>query len=475
MTDLDERLALLSPAVSELLREAIRLSSDDDAQYHEVDQAWSAALRSVGFIRSSNLRDPLRPIQLASELGPEQRAFVEVLALMPGLPLLGSWPIYVASWLRRRWLGLEPGGALFEEIDVEVDGQTLRWPFLHALRRMLQKGEEGEAVARAMVSGLPIDSRIEVLVELAMARDDVAFSGLYELVEQAALEVGDEAGETAKRMADWLLALYEDPAATRDRAAGQSPPELVAMLVFAAMVGARVPIEPRYDALLRLSSGDSAELSRKCVAAVPQERREAALVAAMGHLMFPRNRVRMGLILLPDFAYPGLLQIVLDSLDRVDDPNAELKKLEKISNEHPSLAPLVAARRGAMPEVPELWVDEIIEPVTLEALDDVRRRQLEIAGRLYGGQELSAEEILANDDEEDERIHRDFLEYRKVVDAQGKPAYDVWLYMVDSGTIFEAGTEKVVGEVIQCGLETDDPVVRLALPPVLSSKPNTRR
>ncbi|MCA9715743.1 MAG: hypothetical protein KC468_13780, partial [Myxococcales bacterium] len=120
---------------------------------------------------------------------------------------------------------------------------------------------------------------------------------------------------------------------------------------------------------------------------------------------------------------------------------------------------------------PELSVGAVLDPVTLDALDDVRRRQLEIASRLYSGNAESAETILGRGEEDDgdERIHPRFVELRTIVDQDGVPRYDAWLYMVDSGTIFEAGTETVIAEVIQFGLEIDDAVLERALDPLLGS------
>ncbi|MEZ4428211.1 MAG: hypothetical protein R3A51_11050 [Nannocystaceae bacterium] len=125
----------------------------------------------------------------------------------------------------------------------------------------------------------------------------------------------------------------------------------------------------------------------------------------------------------------------------------------------------------ADPVAPSLAIGAILEPVTLDALDATRRRQLEISHRLYGGKERPAADILIDDGEErDEEISPQFLELRTIVDADGAPVYDAWLYMVDSGTIFKTGTEEVIAEVIQFGLETDDPALEAALDPLLGER-----
>lgn len=120
---------------------------------------------------------------------------------------------------------------------------------------------------------------------------------------------------------------------------------------------------------------------------------------------------------------------------------------------------------------PGLRVASVLQPVVLDALDDVRRRQLEIANKRYTGREEVVELILSSDreeeDDEGESIHPGFLELRTIVGADDAPKYDAWLYMVDSGTIFEAGTETVVAEVIQFGLECADEALSRQLEPVV--------
>ena len=123
-----------------------------------------------------------------------------------------------------------------------------------------------------------------------------------------------------------------------------------------------------------------------------------------------------------------------------------------------------------------------LEPVRLESLDEITRAQLEKANRLYGGSELRAEKILAPLDEDDgeaERIDPSYLERGRVLDGGGHHLYDVYLYMVDSGTIFLRGSTDVIAEVIQFGVQSDDPALENALEQALrtmrSSKAGSRK
>lgn len=107
----------------------------------------------------------------------------------------------------------------------------------------------------------------------------------------------------------------------------------------------------------------------------------------------------------------------------------------------------------------------------LDQLDPTGCAQLEKAGKLYSGQDLTAAQILAGGDEDGEGINPQFLERGRVVDASGEHLYDAWLYMVDSGTIFARGTTRVVAEVIQMGVECDDEALEKDLSAALDNRP----
>ncbi|MET7420846.1 hypothetical protein [Dactylosporangium sp. NPDC005555] len=98
-------------------------------------------------------------------------------------------------------------------------------------------------------------------------------------------------------------------------------------------------------------------------------------------------------------------------------------------------------------------------------LSPIEREQLRAAGKLYDGEDIEAEARLAGDDH-DEASFRGFCSLWRVVDG-GRPRFDAWLYQVDSGTVFRAGTTEVVAEVVQFGLECDDPEVRRELGPAM--------
>jgi hypothetical protein len=99
------------------------------------------------------------------------------------------------------------------------------------------------------------------------------------------------------------------------------------------------------------------------------------------------------------------------------------------------------------------------KPESAEDLSPIQRQQLERAGKLYDGNALSAEERLSPDrepgDGEDEGGFHGMLEIWDV-EENGEHAYDAFLYMVDSGTVFRRGSLDVVAERIQVYFEAPD-------------------
>ena len=240
----------LPASVVALLGRVLALGGTKAVDDEVLEAATDQLMEAVGFV-PSEVRYLERPIPLASALTAEQRAVAEALADHPEVPR-GQWPLYWTPWLCRRWLGLEPGEVLFEEVELEVEGGTVRWPLVHALRHLLIAGADERA--RALVDALPLPARVEALVGLHLADADLEALAFSESLAETTLALLREdvgAGDWARALADWVLAEREEH------------DDGVAMLLFAALVATGATIEPRHDALLRLSWGDFAELARE--------------------------------------------------------------------------------------------------------------------------------------------------------------------------------------------------------------------
>jgi len=100
-------------------------------------------------------------------------------------------------------------------------------------------------------------------------------------------------------------------------------------------------------------------------------------------------------------------------------------------------------------------------PRALDDLTPIEQEQLVACGKAYDGSDRTAAECLPDDDDEESGLFG--LELWDVEDEHGAVLYNIWVYQVDSGSIFQAGTSTEVGGFIQFGLECADAALRAAL------------
>lgn len=109
---------------------------------------------------------------------------------------------------------------------------------------------------------------------------------------------------------------------------------------------------------------------------------------------------------------------------------------------------------------------EKTEIKSLDQLGDTQKQQLILAGLHYDGQELTAEERLSDDPDLEECSFLGFCDYYQVKDGD-EVLYDAWITMVDSGSIYKAGTTELVAEIIQFGLQPHDDDAEAHLGPAM--------
>ncbi len=121
----------------------------------------------------------------------------------------------------------------------------------------------------------------------------------------------------------------------------------------------------------------------------------------------------------------------------------------------------------------KLTCGRCLKPMALDELTPTQQAQLAAAGKLYDGRDLPAADRISvegSDETGFDQSFRGFLELCELLDGAGTPAYDAVLYMVDSGTIFRAGTTDVVAQIVQCGIECADPSLEKELEVALAGK-----
>ena len=123
-------------------------------------------------------------------------------------------------------------------------------------------------------------------------------------------------------------------------------------------------------------------------------------------------------------------------------------------------------------QVPRLELEAVLTTDTAETLDDLMRKQLLIACSAWDGMDLSLEErfIDPNTTNDPEPCLVGELAICQISNLDG-PDYVAYILGRDSATIFEAGTTKVVGGMIQFGVESPDKPLEEALQSLLRRIP----
>lgn len=423
------------------------------------DKLWGAALDEAGLGVKLEGSWAERPIPLASSLSAEQRHVAEILARTPG-PYLMKHAVPAAAWVRRQWLGIDPPGPLFR---VRVDDV----PLYHAVRAAMKRGG---AAAAALLEGVPEDERTAALCDLRLSSLDAWSSPAEPLLQRALPDLGARAREWATAFADRLLALFAPAQPAAERGNMKGIPVDLARAAFVSLVRAGAPLERRWEELLPLEAWMTPEERRACVLAVPEERRDAAVWNAFGRVFFDNTRVALALEMLPDFPLPAVAKVVVAHIESARDTEQALAALRAAGAKDPAVAKIVKPLEAKLAKAPRLRVAKRIEPIRESDLDALRTKQLEAANAAYGGKRLKAAEIFAADEESGEIIMPSLTRLLLLVDDDGKAAYDAWLYMGDSGSIFKAGTTKRVASIIQGGLECSLLSLKIALKDALSGR-----
>jgi hypothetical protein len=432
-------------------------------EYRTEQERWGAALKEAGLAAELDGSWSDRRIRPASELSVEQRTLAEILARTPG-PNLTQTPMPAAAWVRRQWLGIDPPGPLFR---VQVGGEPLYFA-ARAARR------DGNPVLARLLAALPDAERTAALCDLRLIALDCWSSPAEGMLQGRLPDLGPAAGPWATSFADRLLALFapHQPAAERGNLNGI--PIDLSRAAFLSLVRAEVPLEPRWDALLPLAPWIPAAERTRCLRALPAERREAAVATALGRIFFTNHRVALALELLAGFPLASAAACVVENIASAPEVERARAVLRAAAERSAAVAAVVQPLDAKLARTPRLRAAKRIDPIERKDLDALRAKQLEAANKKYGGKKLTVDQLFALEGEGEEAgevIMPSLCELVLIEDEKGTPTHDAWMYMGDSGTIFAAGTTKVVAEIIQGGLECKRLPLKLALQDALARKP----
>lgn len=425
------------------------------------------AMAALGFAK-----DPAgvkRAVIRADQLEPSQRAGLAQLASYPGLPIF-PYPVPSVGWAIRQWLGLDPPGPLFAQ---DAKGGTL----YDTLRAALQRSEH-EALGRLV--SLPMPQRLEVLADLQLVPHDYGATHVSYLlgnphvvppnpepVGRVLEEIGPGSGEWARRLADRMIALDDAPPLFhREKPAGNRmglfETRTLCLPVFLAMARGGGAIEPRFDRILWFERWTDPAIVHDCIGAIPEDRREQAildvLAASLDTAFFAGE-------ILPRYPGARVASSILVLAPGSADPRAVLRAVKAAAKQNPAIAAELAKHEMS---IPRLRVADRKAPPRPAELDGIAVQQLEAAAVGNDGTPWTAAQILAG--EAGQEFAPENVEMLRIENARGEHAYDAWLIVPDSGTIFRAGTTEVVAERVQGALECADPALRAALQDALRPK-----
>jgi hypothetical protein len=225
--------------------------------------------------------------------------------------------------------------------------------------------------------------------------------------------------------------------------------------IYFGLVRAGLSNAPRFDALLSISWWCSVPptwlLEAQCemVNAISEERREAALLAAVGNVMFDTERVLALQRLLPFYPYPAVAAYVLGRAHEAHDPGRALEAVRVVATASPSIAALYEAHMKAMGPIPTLRAVSLVPRPPLDTLDGAQQAQLCVLARQWYGQDWSAEQMLSQGTE-NAPLDVNFV----TIVSQEEPVLEAWLNEGDEGLIFRVGTTDVVAWMGQGGIPT---------------------
>ncbi len=432
------------------------------------------AMTALGFVK-----DPAgvkRAIGRADALDPRQREGLAHLAAHPGLPIR-PYAVPSAGWAIRQWLGLDPPGPLFA---VDGAGATL----FDTLRAAFQRSEH-EAIGRLVA--LPMPLRLEVLADLQLLIHDYGGATTHvayllgsrqvaaptpEPVGVVLPEIGAVSGAWARKIADRMIAINDAPPIYhRSQPPGNRmslfETEKLSLPVFLAMARGGSPIESRYDRLLWFDRWTDPAIAHECIAAIPEERREQAIVDT---LRARNDRVFAASEILPRYPYVGIARFMLSDFQSAGDPKAVLRAVKAAAKTNPAIQEELARHATS---IPKLRVAGRKAPPKLADLDEMAVKQLEAASVGFDGTARTAAQILGG--EAGEELDPASIELVTLQGARGQSSYDAWIFGPDSGAIFRAGTTDLVADRVQGDLQCGDPALRAALQDALNKPKPTKR
>lgn len=239
-------------------------------------EAARAAMVCAGFKTRWKTWDELA---LFEALDDDQRRVAEAIGHRRDLGV-GGFGMPSSPRLLRRWLGLDPPGALERRISWEHEGRTVEWPVWYAWKSAPDEAlEAGQGIPEALLERLTPAEVIEAAGEASL--ENYGIETPYSHRVDAAL------GEHAAEAAGWARGFAETLASLRSpdspharegvgyHSLGIYQWDALGVLALVPLVRAGIELDPQLDVIVPFAA--STERVREVLSALPPERREAAV------------------------------------------------------------------------------------------------------------------------------------------------------------------------------------------------------
>jgi hypothetical protein len=258
---------------------------------------------------------------LPEDLTPDQRRVAEVLATRSGIPGLSSVAIPYQVQFRRRWLGIDPPGALERRHPFTHRGTTHSWPLWRIWQVAGDKPKRQQGVSAVVADVVEIlDAYIDALIWSPYENLDE--SEIQDHIARLGADGGDWATrrlhealgwhvtETSGKGIRWIKVNVEDYGFATSEPGSLEMASSAQLALFVALARAGRGVEPAWERWFPLFAHP---FLREIAAALPDDRREAILLAAADRGISKDSL--FGIFRLwPRYPYPALARWVDDLL-----------------------------------------------------------------------------------------------------------------------------------------------------------------
>lgn len=382
---------------------------------------------------------------LPSDLTVEQRAVAEIVALA----MLPFYAIAMPtdSQANLRWLGQLPPGTM--ETLVEFDKRRL--PLWRALQEAAQSAKSQEQWWPLLFDQLPGDTRLAALVFVNAPNNQYCLSPRENawLVANGWLRDGLGVGWARK-----VLETDSGPDSNEDDAFEKQ-------LAFFTMVRARVKLEATWDQFLPISETVPPDIAVECVAALPELRREEAILAGLQRT-HAHSAIQLALALAEKFDFASLARFVMEKSERSTPTSRKLERatLQQIAKRQPNIAKALGeiSKKAPVPKPPPaisgsgFRLANYRKPFqgTLKTTPPALRKQLTaILARDLDSQNYKLA-ALFDDSLSEENVSIKALEAIDVIDGDtGKVVANLFLYPFGDGAVVKPGSLTMLANIVQ--------------------------